>query len=239
MPDTQRTDGVSSAGGGEGGPLSALGLERRGLLRLLGAGAGVAALGETAAADRGRDARIDDVFGAPYAASESPPPGLVDHTVELHGEGPPAPFAFHFDPVGIHVRPGSVVDFRNVSVEHTVTAFHDKFAPFFPTRVPGDVPGFTSPPYVGGETWLYRFEESGVYDLFCFPHLALGMAMRVVALDPRRDDIADLTDYGALPNVGPPGEDPLGLVEQVLTHEALDPGNIVAEGTVDWHHLGL
>ncbi|MFC7008204.1 cupredoxin domain-containing protein [Halalkalicoccus salilacus] len=165
-------------------------LSRRVLMKAVGVGTGAAMLGGTAAGQEGRGNRIHDVFGAPYAADENVPSGLVDYVVDLDilpGEaGQHAGFPdpddetpeFVFEPVGLHVEPGSVVNFRNVSVEHTATAFHEKWSNpelEFPTRVPDGVPGFTSPPYVADESWLYRFTTKGVYDLLCFPHLGLGM----------------------------------------------------------------
>jgi len=230
------------------------GIDRRGVMKLFGAGAGVATLGGTATAAKGRDARIDEVFGASYAADESPPPGLVDHTVELRGppeSGPPVDahsgfpmvdtpedgaFApdteaaeFFFDPVGLHVEPGDVVEFEVVEDhEHTATAFAEKFE--LPARTP-DVLGFSSPPIVGDESWLFRFDTPGTYDLVCLPHLALGMVMRVVAGDGG-------TDYGGLPN--PPGPtDPFANSESVLTAPELDPATVVSEGEIAWADLTL
>lgn len=230
------------------------GIDRRGVMKALGVGAGVATLSGTTAGAKGGDARIDDVFGASYAADESPPPGLVDHTVELRGppeDGAPtdahADFPlvdtpedgdfepdtevseFFFDPVGLHVEPGDVVEFRVIEDhEHTTTAFAEKFE--LPSRIPG-VPGFSSPPIVGEESWLFRFDTDGTYDLVCLPHLFFGMTMRVVVGDGG-------TDYGGLPN--PPGPtDPFANAESVLTDPKLDPATVVSEGTIAWSDLNL
>lgn len=224
------------------------GVSRRTLMRAFGAGAVVAALGGTAQGSPGRGTRIDDVFGAPYARDDNVPSGIVDHVVELdhlHADdedvhdGFPSPEnedEFVFDPVGLHVKPGDVVHFDNLAHEHTASAFHGKWNPIFPTRVPDGVPGFTSPPFVGGESWLYRFTTKGVYDLFCFPHIPLGMVMRIVVFDPEEDDIEDepFEEYGAFPPVGP-----FGNAERVLTTAELDPENIVSVGTVAWSDLSL
>jgi len=230
------------------------GIDRRSLMKAVGVGAGVAALGGTAAGARGGDARIDEAFGASYSADESPPRGLVDHTVELRGPPESGPQTdvhpgfplmdtpedgdfdpdtetaeFYFDPVGLHVDPGDVVAFEVVEHhEHTATAFAEKF--HLPSRIP-DVPGFSSPPVVGSETWIYRFDAAGTYDLVCLPHLPFGMVMRVVAGDGG-------TDYGALPN--PPGPtDPFANASAILTAPELDPDNVVTEGTVAWGDLSL
>lgn len=231
------------------------GIDRRMLMRVFGVGAGVAALGGTASA-QGASANIDEVYGAPYALDDKVPPGLPDYTVELDhlipgdhdefpagGDGPPGEFVF--DPVGLHVKPGGVVHFDNQEGEHTVTAFHEKWPffryPGFTNRVPDGVPGFTSPPYVGDESWLYRFTEKGVYDVLCLPHLGFGMVMRIVVFDPRKDDIDDDAFDGYGPLAGPPGApgNPFANVNAVLTNEALDPENIVSEGRIRWADLTL
>jgi len=178
------------------------GIDRRVLMKALGAGAGIAALGGTAAGAPGRGTRIDDTFGAPYSRDDTVPSGLVDHVVDLdhlhagddaHNGFPSGDDEdedeFVFDPVGLHVKPGDIVHFDNLAHEHTASAFHEKWNPIFPTRVPDGVPGFTSPPFVGKESWLYRFTTKGVYDIFCFPHIALGMVMRVVVFDPEEDSL--------------------------------------------------
>ena len=148
---------------------------------------------------------------------------------------------FHFEPVGLHVRPGDVVEFRNVSTEHTVSAFHPKWSNpeiSFPQRVPDRVPGFTSPPYVGEESWLYRFTEKGVYDVFCFPHLTLGMVMRIVVSDPEEDDLSDekFSDY---PDLMHPA---FRNSNRVLNAPELDPPAELVNGqggSVAWEDLSL
>lgn len=235
------------------------GIDRRGLLKVFGLGAGVAALGGTAAGKNGRDARIDEVFGAAYSTDETPPPGLIDHEVELRvvpgdafHEGfpqgddtvdadPTTPGfqpdsddqddvpEFFFDPVGLHVDPGDVVHFPIVEAHiHTVTAFHPHYEGL-PRRIPDGASMFTAPPIGGDESWLYRFETAGVYDIACLPHLPLGMVMRIVVGDGG-------TDWGPLPDL--PG-DPFGLAEAVLTDPELDPSNIVSQGEVAWSELSL
>lgn len=230
------------------------GLSRRRLMQALGVGATVSAVGGTAAGRDGRDARIDEVFGAAYAADETPPRGLIDHEVDLrtieevdegHHDGFPEVDSpedgdfepdreiaeFFFDPVGLHVDPGDVVHFPVVEDHiHTVSAF-DPHYEGLPRRIPDDASIFTAPPIGGDESWLYRFDTAGVYDIACLPHFPLGMVMRVVVGDGG-------TDWGDLPN--PPGPtDPFRNAELVLTDPALDPGNIVSEGAVAWADLSL
>jgi plastocyanin len=235
------------------------GIDRRMLLKLFGAGAGVTALGGTAAGTPGRGNRIDKIYGASYAAGvDNVPSGLVDHEVALHihegdgdHEGFPAPDGpddddqddapeTFFDPVGLHVKPGGIVSFTTHGVGlHTVTAFDPKFnePPFLvlPDRVPTDY-GFTSPPVAEGDSWLYRFTEKGVYDLFCLPHVSLGMVMRIVVFDPEEDDIESSTFDEPAPDPDAPLPPAASMV---LTDNPLKPGDVVDQGTVAWSDLTL
>lgn len=230
------------------------GINRRSLMKLFGVGAGVAAFSGTAAGDNGKDARIDEVFGAAYSTDETPPSGLIDHEVELrviekigdgHHDGFPEVDSpedgdfvpdtedgeYFFDPVGLSVEPGDVVHFPVVEEHiHTVSAF-DPHYEGLPRRIPDDASIFTAPPIGKDESWLYRFDTAGVYDIACLPHFPLGMVMRIVVGDGG-------TDWGPLPN--PPGPtDPFRNAESVLTDPELDPGNIVSKGEVAWGDLSL
>lgn len=227
------------------------GMSRRGLMKVFGVGAGVAALSGTAAGKPGRGNRIDKVYGATYAAGiHTVPSGLVDHSVELHvhpgpgdhedfplEEGEEVPVETFFDPVGLHVNPGEIVEFTvHGDGLHTVTSFDPKFnePPFitFPDRVPTDH-AFTSPPVAEDDSWLYKFTTKGVYDLFCLPHVSLGMVMRILVFDPEEDDLSDSTFDEPTGGPLPPN------AEAVLTADALDPANIESEGEVAWADLDL
>lgn len=248
------------------------GIDRRHLMKILGLGAGVATINGSAGAKVGRGTRIDEVYGAPYAAGrDTVPSGLVDHTVDLHiheGDGAHEGFPqgddtvdadpstpefdadpddlddvpeFFFDPVGLHVKPGEIVSFTTHDPGlHTVTAFDPKFnePPFLllPDRVPTEY-AFTSPPVAEGDSWLYKFTTKGVYDLFCLPHVSLGMVMRIVVFDPNEDDIGS-------PTFDEPDPDPnaplFPLAKMVLDNPPLDPDKIVSgDGEVAWSELTL
>lgn len=247
-------------------------LSRRTVLKITGAGAGIAALGggsmvgagqegedetedgeETTEDDEAQSVEdsIDPVFGHPLAADETDDVD-VENVVELYteegegehvnfpqspapengGEASEFPFEFAFDPAGIQVTTDDVVQFQNLAGEHTVTAFQEKFSipqREVPTRVPDGVPGFTSPPIVDGESWLFQFPKTGVYDIFCLPHMAFGMVMRVVVSDPDSDEAFEAPTAGELP------PNP----QMVLTAPELDPDNIVDQGSVAWADLTL
>lgn len=136
---------------------------------------------------------------------------------------------FHFEPVGLRVQPGDVVKFKNVSTEHTVSSFHPKFSNpqiSFPRRIPNNARGFTSPPFVEDESWLYKFRKPGVYDLFCFPHLPLGMTMRIVVGDGSFSDYPDLMHPA------------FGNANTVLNTPELDDPNAMAD-EVKWENLSI
>lgn len=228
------------------------GVSRRLLMKVFGAGAIVSATGGTASATPGKGGgkQIDKYYGASYSADENVPPGRVDHTVALKvvdtsdensdihpgfpidPESDPAveiPAEFFFDPVGLHVNPGGIVEFYVENELHTVTSFDPKYGEeelALPKRVPTDY-AFTSPPVVDGDSWLYQFTKPGVYDLLCLPHVFLGMVMRVVVSG---DGNVPTDDYGDLeiPNAG-----------TVLSAPELTPSNIVEKGTVSWAEVSL
>jgi plastocyanin len=83
------------------------------------------------------------------------------------------------------------------------------------------------------DTWLYSFETPGVYDLLCSPHEHFGMAMRVVV-----GDVTDAPFETSDPaNLQEPRAGPVGLARTTLTDPALQPSNIVQQGTVAWESL--
>lgn len=241
--------------------LKSHGIDRRLLMKVFGVGTGVAALGGTAAGSpgKGKGTRIDKIYGDTYSADHhAVPGGLVDHKVDLHvhggdavHEGFPAPDGddsddqddapeTFFDPVGLHVKPGGIVEFTvHGRGLHTVTSFDPKFnePPFLvlPDRVPTDH-GFTSPPVAEDDSWLYKFTTKGVYDLFCLPHVSLGMVMRIVVYDPVDDDIQDSTFDEPAPDSNAPLPP---AASAVLTDDALDPASIVGAGQVAWSDLTL
>ncbi|GAB7009285.1 plastocyanin/azurin family copper-binding protein [Halorubrum trueperi] len=244
---------------------------RRNVLKITGAGAGLATLGAFSMTGAGQEDETtptddsgasdhfiadltDPVFGYPLAQGETEDLS-VEHVVDVMvqegsgdhesfpeepdedapGELLEVPAEFFFDPVGLHVEPSEVVHFNDVSGLHTVTAFHDKFVDGdlqIPNRVPEDVPGFTSPPMMPGESWVYQFNEKGVYDYFCFPHLGLGMVGRIVVFDPEEDDV-ESEEFSA-----PEGE-LFPNDERVLSAEELEPANIVEQGSVAWADLTI
>ncbi|ELZ94168.1 hypothetical protein C440_11123 [Haloferax mucosum ATCC BAA-1512] len=149
--------------------------------------------------------------------------------------------AFNFDPAGLAVKPGDIVLFSAETPDHAVAAYHERHGR--QNRVPDDVGPFSSPLVPVGGYWLYRFETTGVYDVYCPPHEAFGMVMRIVVCDdgvpepsveetgrpPEAESLFPIVLGGLDPNIPSPAE--------VLASAALSPENIVDQGTVSWNHV--
>lgn len=167
---------------------------RRPLVKALGIGAALAAgSGTVSASDDESDLQIDPTYGYATPDATTVPDDVPDHDVELHIVDPvPEEHGplFHFEPTGLSVEEGDVVQFTFTTPDHTITAYHP--ANGFQQRVPDGVPPFSSPVVNVGGAWLYRFEQSGLYDLYCAPHHILGMTMRIVVGEL---DEADVPDY--------------------------------------------
>lgn len=147
---------------------------------------------------------------------------------------------FFFDPAGLHVTPGSVVLFSAETPDHSVASYHDRHGR--QNRVPDDVGPFSSPLVPVGGSWLYRFDEPGVYDYYCPPHEPFGMVGRIVVAE----EGADAPEPSIEQTGRPPAEsneiagilggfDPnLPSSMGAFETDALDPQHIVDEGRVSW-----
>ncbi|WP_049979945.1 plastocyanin/azurin family copper-binding protein [Halolamina rubra] len=81
----------------------------------------------------------------------------------------------YFDPIGLHVDPGTTVRFEIAAGSHSATAY--------PDRIPADASAFDSGTISEG-SFEYTFDEPGTYDYYCIPHKSIGMVGRVVVGDP-------------------------------------------------------
>ena len=85
-----------------------------------------------------------------------------------------------FDPVGLFIEPGTTVRWVNTASVHTVTAYHPANGDR-PLRIPAEAAPWDSGYLRGaGAVFTRRFTVPGVYDYFCMPHEAAGMAGRLV-----------------------------------------------------------
>ncbi|MBX0297447.1 cupredoxin domain-containing protein [Haloarcula nitratireducens] len=194
---------------------------RRAVLQALGLGAAITVGSGVGAADHDEPhpPRIDSHYGYATPDADAVPERLApDHTVELH-VGDPVPrehgLLFHFEPTGLAVDPGDVVQFSVTTPDHTITAYHPAHG--YQRRVPTGVPPFSSPVVSVGGAWLYRFEKEGLYDLFCAPHHILGMAMRIVVGELPEDDVPVYEDTFEGSEGPPPLLAPFS--KQFLEHE--------------------
>lgn len=91
-----------------------------------------------------------------------------------------------FDPAGLLVRPGTSIRWAAVEGVHTATAYHPANGEL-PRRIPEEARPWDSGYLVPSErTFEVTLEVEGVYDYFCRPHEAAGMAGRIVVSDGGR-----------------------------------------------------
>lgn len=81
----------------------------------------------------------------------------------------------YFDPIGLHVEPGTTVRFELVEGSHSATAYED--------RIPGGAAAFDSGTVSRGR-FEHTFETPGTYDYYCIPHRSIGMVGRIVVGPP-------------------------------------------------------
>jgi plastocyanin/uncharacterized membrane protein len=81
----------------------------------------------------------------------------------------------YFDPIGLHVDPGTTVRFEIAAGAHSATAYEN--------RIPADASTFDSGTISSG-AFEYTFEEPGTYDYYCIPHKSVGMVGRIVVDSP-------------------------------------------------------
>lgn len=223
------------------------GIDRRPLLKALGAGT-VLSLGAGNAAAKHDDphpSHIDSHYGYSAPADETLPGKLrPDHEVGLRireeaiVDRDPTTVPFHFEPMGLKVDEGDIVRFNFETPDHTVTAYHAGHGR--QQRVPDGKPAFSSPLINAGGFWLYEFDVPGTYDIYCAPHELFGMVMRIVVGDP---DSADYDTINTPPQGRPPvsrdalsglGIDPwpFPTPAELLDTAALAVSNIVSSGSV-------
>lgn len=80
---------------------------------------------------------------------------------------------YYFDPIGLHVEPGTTVTFENERGSHNSVSYGD--------RIPSGASEWETSI---GETAEHTFETSGTYDYYCAPHRSLGMVGRIVVGEP-------------------------------------------------------
>lgn len=77
----------------------------------------------------------------------------------------------YFDPIGLHVEPGTTVRFEIADGSHSATAYEG--------RIPDEAAPFDSGVISEGG-FEYTFDTPGTYDYYCIPHRSMGMVGRIV-----------------------------------------------------------
>lgn len=90
-----------------------------------------------------------------------------------------------FDPRGLAAAPGSTIRFvnRDPGNSHTATAFHPAILDRV-RRIPKAAEPWDSDFLLPGESFSVTLTAPGVYDFYCQPHEAMGMAGRIVIGTP-------------------------------------------------------
>jgi len=90
-----------------------------------------------------------------------------------------------FEPVGVHVAPGTLIRWtnRDAGNSHTTTAYHPGNAGH-PLRIPREAQPWNSDYLLPQQHFEVRLTAEGVYDYFCQPHEMAGMAGRIIVGTP-------------------------------------------------------
>jgi plastocyanin len=90
-----------------------------------------------------------------------------------------------FEPVGVHIAPGTIVRWTNHDAgnAHTATAYHPA-NDGHPLRIPPDAAPWNSDYLLPQQHFEITLTVAGVYDYFCQPHEHAGMAGRIVVGTP-------------------------------------------------------
>jgi len=215
---------------------------RRQVLAALGAATGTALAGCSGGGsgatptgtptDTGGDG-VDERFGY-IGTSDSSPPVEADHTVDLNiapRENVEIP-EFYFEPTGLSIEPGDTVRFNLATPHHNVNAYHPSFG--YTQRVPNEAPAYSSPILGAGEYWLYTFETEGVHNIMCAPHEIFGMVGSIVVGSATGPGANAVGEAPAPTDQSRPPEFTAGTV---LSDPAMDPENIVEQGSVSWDDI--
>lgn len=132
----------------------------------------------------------------PGAASAAAPEPVVEIRMAVSADGGQP----YFDPVGIHLRPGKTVRWVQVNNYHSVAAYHPANGNR-ELRIPVGASPWNSDVLLGqypgqGSTFEWTFEREGVYDYYCDPHEAAGMAGRIVVGRPGQGPGTQPLGYG-------------------------------------------
>jgi plastocyanin len=111
--------------------------------------------------------------------------GRSETPVEIRMRGNADGSRVGFDPVGLHVQPGTMVRWLNVDAgnAHTATAYHPKLMDR-PRRIPESAEPWDSDYLLPEDSFSVTLTVPGVYDFYCVPHEHAGMVGRIVVGKP-------------------------------------------------------
>lgn len=112
-------------------------------------------------------------------------PGLATERIDVEMHGNRDGSSVWFQPVGVHIKPGTLVRWtnRDPGNSHTSTAYHPA-NDGHPLRIPQSARQWNSDYLMPGQQFEVQFTVEGVYDYYCLPHEMAGMAGRIVVGNP-------------------------------------------------------
>lgn len=140
--------------------------------------------------------------------------------IAMHGRDGGA--AVWFDPVGLHVEPGTAIRWTNCDAgnSHTATAYHPSLSGR-QQRIPAGAEPWDSGYLLPDEAFSVILGAPGVYDYYCLPHEMAGMVGRIVVGEP-------VTEPAFAGSGEPPPDVALAAfptVARILAEGAVKPGS--------------
>lgn len=121
----------------------------------------------------------------------------------------------YFDPIGLHVEPGTTVQFEIAAGAHSATAYQD--------RIPDGAKTFDSGVISEG-SFKQTFDTPGTYDYYCSPHQSVGMVGRIVVGEP-----GGPAEQSPIPNGDVPSSDRI-VDRETIAYEAFADGDSSSSG---------
>ena len=132
-----------------------------------------------------------------WALSSSP--RAAEGVVEVRLQSDMLGTTVGFDPIGLHVAPGTTVRWVVEANVHTVTAYHPRNDQHS-LRIPPEAEPFDSGFLINpGNAFELRLVSEGVYDYFCLPHEAAGMVGRIIVGRPGGPGLLPFDYFKSLP----------------------------------------
>lgn len=117
-----------------------------------------------------------------------PAVGRSASPVEIRMQGNADGSRVGYDPIGLHIAPGTTIRWVNVDAGnvHTATAYHPAIMDR-PRRIPEAAAPWDTDYLLPEESFSVTLTEPGVYDYYCVPHEHAGMVGRIVVGEPANE----------------------------------------------------